>query len=317
MVKSGLSGAGRGRIFVGHHNRGNRGNRGKGQDGVAGKSRDKQRLADLIPGRQEPVDAGRVRQVPIEEIRPNRNQPRKTFEPKGLQELVASVRANGILQPLLVQSVDGGVEIIAGERRYRAACMAGLKQVPAIVRSVEQEADTLELALIENLQREDLNPIEEAEAYTRLQEDFGYTQELLSRKLGKARATVANVLRLLKLPPEVQEAICDGAVSAGHGKVLLGLEDHDAIREVFAVVVERGLNVRQTEDLVRRVIASPTPAPPREPPPHARVLSERLGRYLGTRVSIVTRKSGAGRIVVEYNDVEELGRIVETIEREF
>jgi len=284
---------------------------------VVESSRDKRRLAELIPSVEEPVEAGLVRQVPIEEIRPNRNQPRKSFGPRGLQELVASIRANGILQPLLVRNVDGGFEIIAGERRYRAACMAGLKKVPAILRAVEQESDTLELALIENLQREDLNPIEEAEAYVRLQEDFGYTQELLSRKLGKARATVANVLRLLKLPAEVQEAICDGVVSSGHGKVLLGLEDHDHIREVFQIVVERGLNVRQTEDLVRRSLASPETPPRREPPPHARVLSERLGRYLGTKVSILEKKGGAGRIVVEYGDVEELGRIVEAIEREF
>ena len=284
---------------------------------MAGSSRNKQRLADLIPGGEEPADAGRIRQIPIEEVRPNRNQPRKTFQPRGLQELVASIRANGILQPLLVQKVGGGFEIIAGERRYRAACMAGLRRVPAILRAVDQESDTLELALIENLQREDLNPIEEAEAYTRLQEDYGYTQELLSRKLGKARATVANVLRLLKLPPEVQEAICDGAVSAGHGKVLLGLDDHDTIREVFQAVVEKGLNVRQTEELVRRLLTAPVPKPRRDPPPHVGALSERLGRYLGTRVSIVEKKGGAGRIVVEYSDTTDLGRITEIIEREF
>jgi ParB family transcriptional regulator, chromosome partitioning protein len=282
-------------------------------------SNSKASLAALIPDRDlQPADVGRVRQIPIEEIRPNRNQPRKTFAPKGLQDLVASIRANGIIQPLLAQQCEGGYELIAGERRYRAACMAGLLEVPTIVRTVEQEADALELALIENIQREDLNPIEEAEAYLKLQEQYGYTQEMLSRKLGRARATVANVLRLLNLPAEVQEAICDGVVSTGHGKVLLGLEDHDDIREVFAEVVSRALNVRQTEDAVRRFLNQPTTPPPApEAPAYVRGLTERLGNYLSTRVTIAPRRGGGGRVVVEYNDDEDLGRIVETIEREF
>ena len=282
-------------------------------------SDNKASLAALIPDRElQPADAGRVRQIPIEEIRPNRNQPRKTFEPKGLQDLVASIRANGIIQPLLAQQREGGYELIAGERRYRAACMAGLLEVPTIVRSVEHESDALELALIENIQREDLNPIEEAEAYLKLSEQYGYTQEMLSRKLGRARATVANVLRLLNLPAEVQEAICDGVVSTGHGKALLGLEDHDDIREVFVEVVSRSLNVRQTEDAVRRFLnqpAEPTPRP--EPPAYVRGLTERLGNYLSTRVTISPRRGGGGRVVLEYSDDEDLGRIVETIEREF
>ena len=276
-------------------------------------------LAALIPDKETaPPDVGRVRQIPIEEIRPNRNQPRKTFEPKGLQDLVASIRANGIIQPLLAQAREGGYELIAGERRYRAAGMAGMREVPVIVRSVETESDALELALIENLQREDLNPIEEAEAYLKLQEEYGYTQELLSRKLGKARATVANVLRLLNLPAEVQEAVCDGVVSPGHGKALLGLENHDDIREVFAQVVSRGLNVRQTEEAVRRFLSMPAvQPPPPEPPTYLTALTERLGGYLGTRVKINPRRGGGGRIVLEYSDAEDLGRLVETIEREF
>jgi len=276
-------------------------------------------LAALIPDKElAQPDVGRVRQIPIEEIRPNRNQPRKTFGPKGLQDLVASIRANGIIQPLLAQACEGGYELIAGERRYRAAGMAGLREVPVIVRSIEQESDALELALIENLQREDLNPIEEAEAYQKLAEEYGYTQEMLSRKLGKARATVANALRLLNLPVEVQEAVCDSVVSPGHGKALLGLEDHDDIREVFALVVSRGLNVRQTEEAVRRFLSTPTELPPRpEPPAYIQGLTDRLGSYLGTRVTINPRRGGGGRVVLEYGDDEELGRLVETIEREF
>ena len=282
------------------------------------RSSSKGSLAAMIPEREtEPTEPGRVRQIPIEEIRPNRNQPRKTFAPKGLQDLVASIRANGIIQPLLAQATEGGYELIAGERRYRAACMAGMREVPTIVRSIEQEADALELALIENLQREDLNPIEEAEAYVKLQEQYGYTQELLSRKLGRARATVANVLRLLNLPPEVQEAICVGVVSTGHGKALLGLEDHDDIREVFAKVVVKSLNVRQTEEAVRRFLNQPTEPPSRPAAPaYVRGLVDRLGSYLGTRVVIAPRRGGGGRVVLEYSDDEDLSRIVETIERE-
>ena len=278
-------------------------------------------LASLVPDTASgAVEGTRVRQVPIEELRPNRLQPRKTFDPAKLQDLVASVRANGILQPVLVQETGGGFEIIAGERRYRAACMAGLKAVPAIVQTVEKEADALELALVENLQREDLDPIEEAEAYQALMDGHGYTQERLSRKLGRARATVANVLRLLRLPGEVQEAICSGAISAGHGKALLAVEDPDDAREMLRRIVESGLNVRQTEDLVRRTLErgdAPPPAPAPPPRREIQVLSERLGTHLGTRVNIVERRGGGGRIVVEYGDGEDLDRIVDTIEKIF
>jgi ParB family transcriptional regulator, chromosome partitioning protein len=290
---------------------------------VAGKrSADEARLTDLIPdSTPDDAPAGLVRLIPIEEIRPNRNQPRKTFEPKALADLVASIRANGIIQPLLAQEVGGAYELIAGERRFRAACMAGLREVPTIIRTVERESDALELALIENLQREDLSPIEEAEAYLKLSEEFGYTQDVLSRKLGKGRATVANVMRLLKLPPEVQEAIATGAVSAGHGKALLALDDADVIRDIFQVVLERELNVRQTEQIVRRILATPAtppkPAAPAEPASWVEPLVKRLGSHLGTRVDIVQRKGGRGRLVLDYSDAEDLNRIIEIIERRF
>ncbi len=278
-------------------------------------------LAALVPDSVAPdPDGGRVRQVPIEEVRPNRLQPRKTFDPAKLQELVASVRSNGIIQPVLVRQTEGGYELIAGERRYRAACMAGHKAVPAIVQTLETDADALELALIENLQREDLNSIEEAEAYEALIAQHGYTQERLSRKLGRGRPTVANILRLLKLPGEVQEAICSGAISPGHGKALLAVESPDEVRDLLQRVVERSLNVRQTEELVRRHLegrdATPRPAPP-GPPRQIVALSERLGSHLQTRVDILERRSGGGRIVVDYSDGEDLNRIVETIEKIF
>ncbi len=286
------------------------------------RSADEAPLTDLIPdSRPTEAPAGLVRQVPIEEIRPNRNQPRKTFEPRALADLVASIRANGIIQPLLAQEVGGAYELIAGERRFRAACMAGLREVPTIVRTLDREADALELALIENLQREDLSPIEEAEAYLKLTEEFGYTQDVLSRKLGRGRATVANVMRLLKLPPEVQEAVATGSVSAGHGKALLALDDDDTIRDLFQVVVERGLNVRQTEELVKRVQtaaeAPPKPAPKPDEESWIDPLARRLGSHLGTKVAIQARRGGRGRIVLDYASAEDLDRIVEIIERKF
>ncbi len=279
-------------------------------------------LAALIPASTggETAVEGRVLQIPIEEIRPNRQQPRKTFDPERLSDLVASIRANGIIQPILVQKADVGFEVIAGERRFRAAGLAGLRTVPAILRTVDREADALELALIENLQREDLNPIEEAEALRALMERHGYTQEKLSRKLGRARATLANALRLLRLPPEIQEAVSTGAISPGHGKALLAIEEPDRARDLLRLVVERGLNVRQTEDLVRRELASSESSPRREPPgPDAALaaLAERLSRTLQTHVHLAPRASGGGRIQVEYRDGEDLERIVEAMEKVF
>lgn len=281
-------------------------------------------LANLIPAGSEDTDSGdvRVRQVPIEEVRPNRHQPRKAFDPGKLQDLVASIRSNGIIQPVIAQAVDGGYELISGERRYRAACMAGLKTVPAILRTIEREADALELTLIENLQREDLNAIEEAESYQKLIDEFQYTQEVLSRKLGRARVTVTNAVRLLRLPEEVQDAIARGAVSAGHGKAMLAVSDADLAREVLRRVVEEGLSVRQTEAWARRLQQQaergevPEGKVPAGPPPELIRLGDRLGSYLGTRVTVRGRKGGGGRIVLEYSDGGDLNRLVEKIETE-
>ena len=281
------------------------------------KRSNKAKLSGLIPEAEAPTAGPAVQQLPIEEIRPNRLQPRKTFDPVKLQELVSSIRSNGIIQPVLAREVDGGYELIAGERRYRAACMAGLKSVPAILRTIEKESDALELTLIENIQREDLNPIEEAEAFRLLMAEHGYTQELLSRKLGRARASVANVLRLLKLPEEVQDALSDGVISTGHGKALLGAGTPDEIRELLVVVLERELNVRQTEELVKRFLAGPPPPPPDPARSRFEALNERLGSNLGTRVTVVERKGGGGRIQVEFRDDDDLDRIVETMEKMF
>jgi ParB family chromosome partitioning protein len=291
---------------------------------VGGNKGQRSDLASLIQGAEgeQSPGAARILQIPIEEIRPNRQQPRKSFDPDRLSDLVASIRANGIIQPVLVRAIEGGYELIAGERRYRAAGLAGLRTVPAIMRTVDHQGDALELALIENLQREDLNPIEEAEALRVLMEQHSYTQEKLSRKLGRARATLANSLRLLRLPLELQDAISSGAISAGHGKALLAVQDADVARELLQLILERQLNVRQTEQAVRRATATSDDEAPRRPAapdrsPQLTALADRLSRTLQTKVSLSPRATGGGRISVDYSDGEDLERIVGIVERMF
>ena len=280
-------------------------------------------LASLIPeARSVDMDspraalaAGAVVQIPIDEIRANPMQPRRHFEEGPLAELCASIREQGIIQPILLRPVDDGYQIVAGERRFRAACQAGLRSVPSIIRRMDQ-AEALEIALIENLQREDLNPVEEAEAYRALMEQFDYTQEELSRRVGKDRSTISNTIRLLKLPDEILDALARGAITMGHGRALLGLPDADTIREVFTKVVSDGLSVRATEDEVRKVLAGKKG--------RARMgdlaapmvdLQDRLARHLGTRVMLRPRARGeGGKIVVEYYNNTELDRLIERIE---
>ncbi len=281
-------------------------------------------LASLIPEAREDVDSpraalasGAVVQIPIDEIKANPMQPRRRFDPETLAELTASVREQGIIQPILLRPKDGAYEIVAGERRYRAACKAGLRTVPAIIRRVDR-AESLEIALIENIMREDLNPVDEAEAYRDLIEEFGYTQEELSRRVGKDRSTISNQLRLLKLPEEILDALARGAVTMGHGRALLGLAETgaEAMLEAFARVVADSLSVRQTEELVRktrqgrlkRATAGELPAPLVD-------LQDRLARHLGTRVKVKPRARGeGGKLVLEYYTRQDLDRLVERIE---
>jgi ParB family chromosome partitioning protein len=267
-------------------------------------------LGALIPDFESTKDSPRL-QLEVNRIVPNPIQPRRSFDETKMDELAASVREKGILQPLLVRRSGDGYELIAGERRLRAAVKAGLREVPVVVREASN-GETLQLALIENLQREDLNPIEEAAAYQRLQKEFDLTQEEIARKVGKSRPTVANSMRLLVLPEEVQQMVGAGKLPAGQARALLGLENEAILLTAVREVVAKGLSTRETEKLVRRLKLGRrrTEAPISDP--DLRSLIERLQRCLGTKVRLVHRgRSGRGKIVIEYYSAADLERVVE------
>jgi ParB family chromosome partitioning protein len=290
-------------------------------------------LAALIPGTREleavpaptfgaPTGAGRdadgLRTVAIEDVHPSAQQPRKQFDDARLDELAASIRVQGIIQPLVVRErAAGGYELIAGERRWRAAQRAGLHEVPAVVRDVAPKR-AFEMALVENLQREDLNPIEEAQGFERLVEEFGYTQETLAARVGKDRSTVANALRLLRLPESVLGLVIAGRLSMGHARALLGLEAADAIERLARRVVARELSVRQVEALVRREREDDgraPPTPPAAPSASARDLALRLTRALGTRVKVVEEGPGKGHLAISYHSLDQLDAVLARILR--
>jgi ParB family transcriptional regulator, chromosome partitioning protein len=255
----------------------------------------------------------------IEEIARAPHQPRQTFDDASLEELAASVREQGVIQPLIVRQNDGGgYVIIAGERRWRAAQRAGLRQVPVIVKEATP-AQAFELALVENLQRDDLNPIEEAEAYRRLTEEFGYTQEQLALRVGKERSSVTNSLRLLRLPDAVRAMCASGQLSMGHARALLGCDSEAAIVRLARAVATRGLSVRQTEEAVRRQRgggkSSANGDQAAEPSASVRDLEARLRRALGTRVKVVQRTTQAGHLQIEYASLDELDRLLERLLR--
>jgi ParB family transcriptional regulator, chromosome partitioning protein len=259
----------------------------------------------------------------IEDVHPARHQPRKAFDDERLEELAESIRAQGIIQPLIVRRrVGGGYELIAGERRWRAAQRAGLHEVPVVVREVAEER-AFELALVENLQRADLNPIEEAEGYQRLMAEFGYTQETLAGRVGKDRSTVANALRLLKLPPAVRDMVIAGRLSMGHARGLLGLESDTAIERLARQTLARELSVRQVETLVRRErqeghSKKPSGEAARTPPapsPAARDLVQKLEQALGTRVRLVQADETRGHLEIHYHSLDELDAILAKVIR--
>jgi ParB family transcriptional regulator, chromosome partitioning protein len=271
-------------------------------------------LAALIPQRP---DSRPTQDLPIASITRNPYQPRRAVEVEALQELAASIAEHGVLQPILVTETADGYRLIAGERRLRAAEMAGLERIPALVRSVE-ESQQLAFALIENLQRTDLNPIEEARAFRQLIDDFGLTQEEVARRVGRSRPAVTNTLRLLDLAPGVLAALEAGTLSEGHGRALAGLPDHARQEEVARIVLGRGLSVRQTEELVRRLRedgSEPRRRPERQEVPHSAELERvesKLRTALGTKVSVTAGRRG-GRITIEYYDDDDLNRIYERL----
>ena len=273
-------------------------------------------LSALIPDAPEPIRTGTI-EVDIDLLSPNEQQPRLTMDDAKLQELTQSIKANGIIQPILVRRDGAGYRIIAGERRWRAAQRAGLQRVPVVVRDVSQgDKQLLELALIENLQRENLNPVDEALAYQRLAQDFSLTQDQIAAAVGKDRSSVANFMRLLRLPEEVRGDLAAGTLSTGHARALLPLSDAAAQRQAAREVVSRGLSVREAEALVKRLLAKGTAAPatarPTDPPKdvHTRAAEDKLRFALGTKVRIV-RRGQAGRIEVDFGSEAELNRIYE------
>lgn len=260
--------------------------------------------------------------APIEDIYPSPEQPRKRFAEHELEELAASIRAHGVIQPLIVRARPardgGGYYLIAGERRWRASQKAGLHDVPVVVQDVEP-TEAFERALVENLQRSDLNPIEEAEAFHRLIDEYGHTQEQVASRVGKERSTVANALRLLKLPPSVRQLVEDSKLSMGHARALLGLESINDIEVAARTVVAKGLSVRATEELVRNraggAKATAAARPTARPKTAAvRDLEERLTRSLGSRTSLVEDRKGKGGLIqLRYADLDDLDRILERL----
>ncbi len=273
-------------------------------------------LEALIPGAgraasaPEPIrENGAENVIPIDQIRPNPRQPRVEFAESALEELVASIRHQGVIQPLLVRRLpEGGYELIAGERRLRAAERAGLTHVPTFVRDAS-DAESLELALVENIQRDDLSPLEEAAAYQRLITEFGHTQEEIATCVGKSRPAIANTLRLLRLPESIKQDLSRGRLTAGHARVLLSIDDTDAQLRAAKQMLTRQMSVRDAEQLAAAQRRSPRPT---ARDPHRAALERDLSATLGTRVRI-TPKGRGGRIEIEFYSPEELQGLVERL----
>jgi len=265
------------------------------------------------------VDAGeRVERIPVSRLHPCPFQPRKDFSNEALRELAESIKEQGIIQPLIVRTLGDGYELIAGERRWRAAQLLGLAEVPVIVREANDRA-VLELALIENLQRENLNPIEEAQGYAQLIEHFQLTQEDAAAKVGRSRAVVANALRLLKLAPEIQAYVRDGRLSVGHAKVILGLNRMDEQKLAVERVLKTSLSVRQTEDLVAQLQHRRTPGGPAKSvmaslgtDSHLAALKQRLHEHLGTKIDLRYRQ-GKGTLQIHFYSDDDLERVLDIL----
>jgi ParB family chromosome partitioning protein len=267
-------------------------------------------LASLIPQRSQPTG---ITEIPVSRIEPNPRQPRQRFDVEQLEALAASIREHGVLQPVLVTETLDGYQLVAGERRFRAARLAGLERIPAVIRQLA-DRDQLEVALVENLQRADLGPLEEAAAYRALIGEFELTHEEIARRVGRAKSTITNTLRLLELDPRVQTALAEGHLSEGHARAIGGLPIEQQAR-VAATVIEQELSVRQAEELVRRLREPRQPATvsakPRLDPDLERVEDD-LRRRLGTKVTLARSRKG-GRIIIEFYSDEELGQLYDRL----
>jgi len=280
-------------------------------------------LASLIPdsaldGDVLPATRSKLRVVPLDEIKPNPEQPRTVFSTEALGSLAASIKIHGVLQPLVVRRHDGRYVLIAGERRLRAAALAGLTEVPVVVREAEEASVQLELALVENLQRTDLDPVESALGFKRLMTEYAYTQEDVARKVGKDRSTVANSMRLLKLPGFALDALREGKISAGHARALLPVTDEDELRRILNRVIVQQLNVRATERLVSSLVRV-LPIRRTSQQTRERTLdyaTQLLENALHTSVQIKSLKKGGGRIVIDFADGEDLERLINHLRQE-
>ncbi|MBE2221757.1 MAG: ParB/RepB/Spo0J family partition protein [Anaerolineae bacterium] len=271
-------------------------------------------IGSLIPTAQTEVATDSIRTLPVTSIQPNPHQPRTTvMDEEKLAELAASIEKHGLIQPLIVTEQKGQFYLIAGERRWRASQIAGLEEVPVVIKEATPQ-DMLELAIIENVQRADLNALEEAYAYQQLIEEFGMTQEEVAESVGKARSTVANLLRLLTLPQNIQQAVIDGEISGAHARALLPLPTPEMQTNAMKRITELNLSVRQTEQLVKNLLATEKPkAKPRKTlPPELLDLQRQFEESLGTRVNI-TKKGRGGQVVINYDSDEDLQAIYDVI----
>ena len=275
-------------------------------------------LGALIPQLEED-ELKKTQELPISQIKVNPYQPRKEFDEASLQELADSIREHGIIQPLLVRSYKDHYQLIAGERRWRAAQIVGLKFVPVVIRDYNDQ-QMMEIALVENLQREDLNPLEEAEAYNKLIQEFGLTQEEVAQKVGKSRPAVSNTLRLLQLPEEIKQLVAKNVISMGHARTILSLTDQELQHKVCKEIIEKNLSVRETEELVyslqqKNVTRETKKAKPKYKDPQWTYLENRLVQHFGTKAMIqpMNKKGKGGKITIEFYSQEELDRILELI----
>ncbi|MBU0520306.1 ParB/RepB/Spo0J family partition protein [bacterium] len=270
-------------------------------------------LAALLP---KDIDLGgrapQFAELELDQIRMNPEQPRRQFDEQGLQDLAASIKAKGVVQPIIVRKVEEGFELVAGERRLRAAKLAGLTRIPVFIAQVADGAEMLELALIENLQREDLNAMEMAEGFHRLANEYELTQEQISERVGKSRTAVANTIRLVKLPRDVQNSLRNGQITEGHARAILAFDDRERQIALWKKIVRGGLSVRKAEQLTRTIQKPSAPlAPPPPKPAYVTQIEERLRNLLGTHVRLQLTKGKGGKIEIEFYNDEDLDRLLE------